>query len=1117
MLPFSRADLERLFPETVWQKAEDLTSGGAVVDVEMERDGKSIMGKVKGERRTPYLTRIKVANGRGGRVRLTSTCTCLVYSECEHAAATLMGLLDKVAAPEPDEVGASLEPELESWIAAIGSAARLTQMNGHAGGRECVLYLLEPAQRSWRDAGVAQPISVTTARARQLAGGTHGREQALAISSLATEDPPPFIRLEDQVIGRLLASQLTGNGNAQSRRLAGAADSETLRRMLESGRCHWRNGQSTPISYGGARRGRFGWRFDSEGQQHVTCELEAAGEHVVFVSLGHPWYIDLEAGTAGPIETGVPEALAQHLLRAPAVPATAATLVRQRLQPSADILPLPEPLKRRERIEVKPSPRLHLHCPHVTVSRGQGWKREEQEVDLPLARVSFDYAGCEVGWQDGRTELNHVVDNRLMVMTRDTVLEVQCVERLNALGLQPLGPTGLGRFAPEYSRQDFTFEEDDEDDVSMRWVQFNDHDVQLLAREGWQITFDADYPYRVVQPDETWRIDILESDTDWFDVDVGIEVDGERIPLLPVLLDLFRRAPQDMTPRALAEFGDEPVYGNLPDGRLVPIPASRLRGMIEALYELFAADRVEPEGTLRLFRSEVPRLVSLERALPREALAWNGGEQLRTMAKRLSEASEVPLVPTPAALKATLRPYQQQGLSWLQFLASCGLSGILADDMGLGKTLQALAHIASEKQYGRLDRPCLVVAPTSLIPTWRNEVRRFAPNLSVLVLHGNDRRELFDRIDDHDIVLTSYALLIRDRERLLARTYRLVILDEAQAIKNPTTKLARTASMLKADQRIALTGTPIENHLGELWSVFNFLMPGYLGEREFFRRVFRTKIEKEGDSDRQALLTARVRPFMLRRTKEEVASELPPKSEFVREIELTEAQRDVYESVRLSMHERIRAEIEAKGLAQSSIAILEALLKLRQVCCDPRLLKNGQSEPPPSAKFELLMEMLPRMVETGRRIIIFSQFVEMLELIDQGLTEAGLPFVKLTGRTRDRETPVNRFQNGEVPIFLISLKAGGVGLTLTAADTVIHYDPWWNPAVEAQATDRAHRIGQDKTVFVFKLIASGTVEEKMVELQAKKRALYEGVLGGGGPALSFSEDDIEALFAPLPA
>ncbi|MDX6750425.1 DEAD/DEAH box helicase [Geminicoccaceae bacterium 1502E] len=1047
---------------------------------------------------------------------MTSTCTCIVYSECEHAAATLMGVLERTATPSPDDVVGSMDPELEAWIAAInGSVRALAPSRGAADGNESILYLLDPAQRSWRDAGVAQPILVNTVRARLLSDGVYGREQPVALASLVADDAPAYVRLEDRIIGRLLSAG-AGTG-PNGRRLGGQADGETLKRILETGRCHWRNSQGVPLSLAPEREGRFYWRFDADGQQHVVCAADEQDEETVIVALGQPWYIDVRRRVCGPVQTGVPEQIAAELLRAPAVPATVATLVRQRLQQSAELLPLPESLKGRERVEVQPKPCLHLHCPKVTVSRGVGWKREEQEVDLPLARMTFDYAGCEVGWQDGRSELNHVVDNRLMVIGRDAVAEVQMVERLNGLGLQPLGPTGLGKFATDVTRQDFTFEEDEDDDVSMRWVEFNHSELPKLHREGWRITFDDDYPYQVVEPDDEWQVDVSETGIDWFELDVGIDIAGERISLLPVLLDLFSRAPDEMTPAALASFGDEPVYGTLPDGRLVPIPASRLKGMLEALYEQFATGRVASGTPLRLTKAEATRLFALQQALPEDTLRWHGGESLRSMARRLAETDEIPMVPQPAGLRATLRPYQQQGLAWLQFLSATGLSGVLADDMGLGKTLQTLAHILAEKQNGRLDRPVLVVAPTSLVPTWRNELRRFAPDLDLLVLHGNDRKELFETIDQHDVVLTSYALLIRDRDQLIDRHFHLLVLDEAQAIKNPTTKLARTASALKADLRLALTGTPIENHLGELWSIFNFLTPGLLGDRELFRRVFRTPIEREGDTDRQALLSQRVRPFMLRRTKEEVATELPAKNEVLREIELSEAQRDLYESVRLAMHERVRNEIQERGLSQSNIAILEALLKLRQVCCDPRLLKNREGALPASAKFDLLMEMLPNMVETGRKIIIFSQFVEMLDLIDKGLTAEGLPFVKLTGRTRDRETPVRRFQAGEVPIFLISLKAGGTGLTLTAADTVIHYDPWWNPAVEAQATDRAHRIGQDKTVFVYKMIASGTVEEKMVELQARKKALYEGVLGGGTAGLSFSEEDLEALFAPLAA
>ena len=1118
MLPFSRTDLERLFASSTWQRAERLFDDNAVVDIDVERDGKSITGHVRDDGRTPYLTRVNVSNGRGGRVRISSTCTCLVYAECEHAAATLMAALDQTASPETEEAHVAMDGELEAWIAQLNQAVRSAAANGHAAeGEDCVLYLIEPAQRLWRDTASVLPVAVNTVRARRLRGGAYGREHPLAISNLTAEDPPLYVTVDDQQIGRLL-----GASAAQAKRLSQPGDGDTLERMLVTGRCHWRNGHSHALSLGEPRPGRFGWRFDSDGQQHVTCELDKAASEVVVIGLGEPWYIDLGAKTSGRIVTPVPQRAARLLLKAPAVPAALATLVRQKMHPSGAALPLPEPLRKRERLEVKPVPILHLHCPKVTVTRGTGWKREEQEVDLPLARVSFDYAGAAIGWQEGRSEINSVKDNRLLVLARDTLFEVQAIERLNGMGLLPLGPTGLGRFAPEHCRQDFTFEEDEDDDVSMRWVQFNHVDLPRLAAEGWTISFAEDYPYQVVQPDDVWRADVVDTGIDWFELDLGIEVDGLRHPLLPVLLDLFERAPDDMSPARLEEFGDEPVYGNLADGRLLPIPASRLKAMLEALFELFASRKISPDGRLKLARAEATRLISLERALPTGTIAFSGGDALRRMAQRLGTLSEIPTVPAPKGLKASLRHYQRDGLSWLQFLSACGLSGVLADDMGLGKTLQALAHILAEKENGRLDKPCLVVAPTSLIPTWRNEQRRFAPGLDLLVLHGNERRELFDAIGDHDVVLTSYALLLRDRELLLAQDYHMVVLDEAQAIKNPATKLARTAFQLRAEHRLALTGTPMENHLGELWSVFHYLMPGFLGERETFRRVFRTPIEKEGNAERQTLLAARVRPFLLRRTKDQVATELPPKEEMVREIELNDAQRDLYESVRLSMHARVREEIANRGLARSNIAILEALLKLRQVCCDPRLLKNGSagvapaSAPPASAKFDHLMEMLPGMVENGRRIIIFSQFVEMLELIDAALGEVGLPALRLTGQTKDRETPVRRFQAGEVPIFLISLRAGGTGLTLTAADTVIHYDPWWNPSVEAQATDRAHRIGQDKTVFVYKLISSGTVEEKMVELQARKQALIAGVLTGSATGLAFTEDDVDALFAPLP-
>ena len=437
--------------------------------------------------------------------------------------------------------------------------------------------------------------------------------------------------------------------------------------------------------------------------------------------------------------------------------------------------------------------------------------------------------------------------------------------------------------------------------------------------------------------------------------------------------------------------------------------------------------------------------------------------------------------------------------------------------MGLGKTVQVLAHLVLEKESGRANLPSLVVAPTSLMANWRAETQRFAPGLRVHVSHGGDRKEHFERLADFDLIVTSYSLLPRDEEILKGQPFHLLILDEAQYVKNPNTKWADVARSLSARHRLCMTGTPMENHLGELWSLMTFLSPGYLGTQKQFSRVYRSPIEKAGDTDRRKHLAQRVRPFILRRRKEEVALDLPPKTEITRAVELEGPQRDLYETVRLAMHQRVQHEIARRGMDRSHIIILDALLKLRQICCDPRLVKlDSARKVKESAKLELLMDMLPKMTEEGRRVLLFSQFTSMLDLIEPEITKRNISFVRLDGSTADRATPVELFQAGEVSLFLISLKAGGTGLNLTAADTVIHYDPWWNPAVEQQATDRAHRIGQDKPVFVYKLVTQGTVEEKIVAMQDRKRELVSGLLDDGAQQnLQLSKEDLDHLFDPI--
>jgi SNF2 family DNA or RNA helicase len=408
--------------------------------------------------------------------------------------------------------------------------------------------------------------------------------------------------------------------------------------------------------------------------------------------------------------------------------------------------------------------------------------------------------------------------------------------------------------------------------------------------------------------------------------------------------------------------------------------------------------------------------------------------------------------------------------------------------------------------------------PTTLVPNWSAELARFAPHLRVVVLHGLDRHERRRDLTGVHVVITTYTVLTRDIADMAALPWHMVVLDEAQAIKSASAKATHAVCRLDTRHRLCLSGTPIENHLGELWSQFAFLMPGLLGQRKSFNRQFRMPIEKDGDPVRRRQLSGRIRPFILRRTKSAVATELPPKHTILRRITLAPDQRELYETIRAMMHEKVAEGIAERGVAQSHILVLDALLKLRQVCCDPRLVKLPSARlTGSSSKLDDLMEMVSEMIAEGRRILLFSQFTSMLDLMKPVLVAAGIPFVELRGDTRDRAEPVQRFEAGEVPLFLISLKAGGRGLNLTSADTVIHYDPWWNPAVEDQASDRAHRIGQTKSVFVYKLIAADTVEERIVELQERKAALAALALTEDGMALpAMDADDIDFLFGVTP-
>ncbi len=609
---------------------------------------------------------------------------------------------------------------------------------------------------------------------------------------------------------------------------------------------------------------------------------------------------------------------------------------------------------------------------------------------------------------------------------------------------------------------------------------------------------------------------------------LGIEIDGEMVDLVPLLAHLLQRDGRWLDAKQIALIDDHAlIMLRAPGGKRIEARAAPLKAIVGSMLELLT-DPQRKDGPLQLsswdaYRLETMRLSLLdtqrERAGAHGSWQLQGDAGLRALAQRLRGAGTPPVVTAPTGLGVTLRPYQLHGVAWLQYLREHHLAGILADDMGLGKTAQALAHLLIEKQAGRLDLPALAVLPTSLIFNWQAEARRMAPGLRVLALQGPERHRDFSRIAEYDLILTTYPLLWRDRSALEAQPFHMLILDEAQTVKNATARSAGAVRRLRARHRLCITGTPLENHLGELWTQFDFLMPGFLGDIRSFTRLWRKPIEYGGQTLRAQLLAQRVRPFILRRRKDEVASELPPRSEAVKRVQLQGQQRDLYESVRLAADEQVRGVLKRKGFAGGQITILDALLKLRQVCCDPFLLK-GMEHPAnmERAKLELLRDMMPALVAEGRRILVFSQFTEMLDLIAVELNALQLPWLALTGKTppAKRGELVAEFQSKTVPILLISLKAGGVGLNLTAADTVIHIDPWWNPAVQEQATARAHRIGQEQTVFVYKIVVEGSIEERIIELQERKAALAEGVLGSDAAlATKFSSEDLQLLLAPL--
>ena len=686
----------------------------------------------------------------------------------------------------------------------------------------------------------------------------------------------------------------------------------------------------------------------------------------------------------------------------------------------------------------------------------------ELEKGFLKAQVFMNYEDLEIDWDDPRP---FVLDTeRWQRVKRNKEAESEILRELLAKGFRQEGRL---------------FQRDIKGTAGV---------LSELTEQGWKIDGQNRKPFRGGRITEL----SISSGIDWFDLEGGISF-GEHVIPLPKAIKVFLRGEQTV---------------KLDDGSTGLLPEKWLSRNLPVL-ELGAASGKRSHGKTLRFPSTQALILDV---LLEENEVESVDQRFLEIKNALKNFSGIERVPVPAGFKGVLRPYQEDSLGWFAFLKKFSFGGILADDMGLGKTVQVLAWLAGELENGKKG-PSLVVSPTSVLFNWQAEAKRFVPDLKILAYTGNNRSDLIKEIDQVDLVITTYGLVRRDIEILKDLQFNYIILDESQAIKNSNSQIAKAVRLLRAEHRLCLTGTPLENNVRELWSQMEFLNPKFLGSRAVFDRRFAKPIAR-GDKTARNILKKMVKAFLLRRNKEAVAKEILGKMEHVILCPMTDGQARIYSQVRDHYRASILATIEQQGFNRSRIKILEGLLRLRQVANHPALIGEDSAG---SGKLDNLMTLIKEAISCGHKALVFSQFTKMLSLIRRFLDDAGIIYEYLDGRTPQarRKDRVRRFQDNEdIKLFLISLKAGGLGLNLTAADYVFLVDPWWNPAVELQAVDRTHRIGQDKKVFTYRFITAETVEEKVLALQEKKRELVSAILSGGQDMLrQLSRKDLDLLFS----
>jgi SNF2 family DNA or RNA helicase len=1068
---FNKTNLQAALSKQTWAKGLRLHQSSSVVSAALNEQ--ILRGSVKSEsnRSETYLTRFEYDESRG---KAQAYCNCYLKYDCKHAAALAHHYLERM------HVSSASNNSIQEWLNNFSSQEPLIFQQ-----KKALLYFLNQNNSLPDD---YLQLAVKSSSLKKSGGWSRTLTYENLDSYLIKQ---PFVDDQDvQIISSVIRSQHYSSDIKLYK---------VLHLLVSTGRCFWRDNADLnhPISLGEPLKARWQWQKRSTVHK-LTLVLEDANTDTVLIKSQPISYYNTKTNHLGLVETDLNSEFDVQFLHSPAFSEEKMPWVLSKLDMTLGDLArkLPKPILKKEFVLARPVPHIRLSTPS---------KNQAYNTQLSLL---FAYHGQLISPLNNKHKLSSEG-------TEDSIYRDFAFEKMIVESLKTWNFISQSQFSTSYKGFEGGF---------MMTLQgrhlnlsFLHNQLPQLKKQGWQIEYDTSFHYQELDTDSVFDANVEQDEGhDFFSIGLNLNIDGQSVPAFPILLSALEQLPKDILLNDETYIdSDEKVFVDLSAGKFIALRYQSIRPLLKQFVELLMPGVLQDDGTMQLSRFQSHQTLS---ELDNQGIITKGANKLRHLAEKLRNFSAIQAAPIPKLLLAELREYQHQGLNWLQFLREYELNGILADDMGLGKTIQTLSHLLLEKEQGRLSGPSLIVAPTSVLFNWAKEIDKFTPDLSYIVINGAKRQEHFEQLEQYDIVITSYPLVLKDTEVHQQHVYYYLILDEAHYIKNPKTKLYKAMLTLKAQHKLCLTGTPMENHLGEFWAQFNFLLPGFLAGYQQFTRLFKTPIEKHNDHERKVLLNQRIKPFILRRSKTLIAKELPEKTIIIQTLKIEGKQAELYESVRLTMDTRLKEIIAAKGLQRSQIEILDALLKLRQVCNHPQLLSLPSAKSiKQSAKLEFLMETLPELVEEGRNVLIFSQFTSMLALIETELVASDIPYVKLTGSSRNRQEIVEQFQSGKVPVFLISLKAGGVGLNLTAADTVIHFDPWWNPAVENQATDRAYRIGQDKPVFVYKLIIENSIEEKILEIQNKKAELANALLSEevSQGNLSLTDDILNTLLAPL--